>query len=303
MREQPPVPAPRLPFGASSRRPQSVSASPSPPPPSPPIKEFLAAIKELPAAIKEVLGIEAALGIMSRACEPARVTAPRALVVGGSSAIGTAIATALADLGHEVVLWGRDPQRLAAAAAACGAAGVDALDVTDADAVRATLDRLLAAGGLDVVVWAAGVFDWAPAHEADPARWANLLDVNLTAAAVLTAMVLPALVERAPSALVYVGSGAARRAYPFNAAYVASKHGLAGLAHGTFLDVRDRGVKVSLVSPGLVAAGAGLLSPAGQERPGDLLTPDDVAAAVRFVVTFPATGCPVEIDLQPQHST
>ena len=60
---------------------------------------------------------------------------------------------------------------------------------------------------------------------------------------------------------------------------------------------------MSIVSPGLVAAGAGLLSPAGQERPGDLLTPEDVAAAVRFVVTFPATGCPVEIDLQPQRST
>ena len=97
--------------------------------------------------------------------------------------------------------------------------------------------------------------------------------------------------------------GAARRAYPGNAAYVASKHGLAGLAHAVFLDVRDHGVKVSLVSPGLVAAGAGLLSPAGRDRPGDLLTPDDVAAAVRFVVTFPATGCPVEIDLQPQRST
>jgi NADP-dependent 3-hydroxy acid dehydrogenase YdfG len=130
-----------------------------------------------------------------------------------------------------------------------------------------------------------------------------VLDVNLTAAAVLTALVLPTLVARARSTLVYVGSGAARRAYPGNAAYVASKHGLAGPAHAVFLDVRDHGVKVSIVSPGLVAAGVGLLSPAGQERPGDLLTPDDVAAAVRFVVTFPSTGCPVEIDLQPQHST
>ena len=63
-----------------------------------------------------------------------------------------------------------------------------------------------------------------------------------------------------------------------------------------------RGVKVSVVSPGLVAAGAGLLSPAGQERPPELLTPADVAAAVRFVVDFPRTGCPVEIELQPQRT-
>jgi NADP-dependent 3-hydroxy acid dehydrogenase YdfG len=231
------------------------------------------------------------------------VTSGRALVVGGSSDIGRAVAASLADLGHEIVLWGRDRGRLVRAAATCGGASVDAVDVTDGGAVRAALDQVLAGGGLDVVVWAAGVFDWAPAHEADAGRWRQVLDVNLTAAAVLTSLVLPSLVARAPSALVYIGSGAARRAYPFNAAYVASKHGLVGLAHATFLDVRDQGVKVSLVSPGMVAAGASLLSPAGRERPGDLLTPDDVAAAVRFVVTFPVTGCPVEIDLQPQRST
>ncbi len=213
------------------------------------------------------------------------------------------MAVSLTGLGHEVVLWGRGAGRLEAAATACGGAGIGVVDLTDSAAVRQELVRVLAGGGLDVVVWSAGVFDWAPAHQADPTTWEGLLDVNLTAAAVLTALVLPTLVARAPSALVYIGSGAARRAYPFNAAYVASKHGLAGLAQATFLDVRDHGVKVSVVSPGLVAAGAGLLSPAGQERPGDLLTPDDVAAAVRFVVTFPASGCPVEIDLQPQRST
>jgi NADP-dependent 3-hydroxy acid dehydrogenase YdfG len=249
------------------------------------------------------LGIKEVLGIMTDACEPARVSAPRALVIGGSSDIGTAIARSLRDVGHDVVLWGRDQVRLAAAASACGGATVGVVDVTDGVAMRAALDAALAEGGLDVVVWAAGVFDWAPAHEAEAMRWGQVLDVNLTAAAVLTALVLPTLVACAPSALVYIGSGAARRAYPNNAAYVASKHGLAGLAHAVFLDVRDHGVKVSLVSPGMVAAGASLLSPAGRDRPGELLTPDDVAAAVRFVVTFPPTGCPVEIDLQPQRST
>jgi NADP-dependent 3-hydroxy acid dehydrogenase YdfG len=81
---------------------------------------------------------------------------------------------------------------------------------------------------------------------------------------------------------------------------VAAKHGLAGLAGGVFLDVRDRGVKVSLVSSVLVAAGTGLRSPAGRTRPERLLRPADVAAAVRFVVTFPTTGCPTEIVRQPQ---
>ena len=227
----------------------------------------------------------------------------RALVVGASSEIGRAVAADRATAGWDVVLWGRDAARLQTSAQACrGRAAVDVVDVTDHAAVRVALDRLLAQGPLHAVVWAAGTFDWAPADRADAATWRRLLDVNLTAAAVLTTMVLPPLLAAAPSALVYVGSGAARRAYADNAAYVASKHGLAGLASATFLDVRDRDVKVSLVSPGLVAAGAGLLSPAGQERPRELLSPGDVAAAVSFVLEFPANGCPVEIELQPQRS-
>ncbi len=127
----------------------------------------------------------------------------------------------------------------------------------------------------------------------------RVLDLNLTSAAVFTTFVLPPLIEASPSALVFIGSTAGRRVFANNAAYVASKHGLTGMAGTTFLDVRDRGVKVSVVSPGLVAAGSGLLSEAGTRRPNDLLTPMDVAAAVRFVVTFPSTGCPTEIELQP----
>lgn len=230
----------------------------------------------------------------------------QALIVGASSDIGAAIAADLAGVGYDVALWGRDVGRLRASADGCRAAGGHAtyvsLDVTDVAAARLALREVLSRGGLSVVVWAAGVFDWASADEAEPDTWRTLLDVNLTAAAVVTTQVLPALVEAAPSALVYIGSGASRQAFANNAAYVASKHGLAGLAGATFLDVRDRDVKVSLVSPGLVSAGAGLLSEAGRHRPQDLLTAADVAAAVRFVVTFPGTGCPTEIRLEPQRT-
>ena len=228
----------------------------------------------------------------------------QALVVGASSSIGRAIALELAGLGYAVSLWGRDEGRLAETAAACATAQVrtwvDVVDVTDDLAVAGAVSTLRNRGPLGVVVWAAGLFDWAPADEADPATWSRLLQVNLVAAATLTPLVLPALLDAAPSALVYLGSGAAHNVYPNNAAYVASKHGLAGLAGATFLDVRDRDVKVSLVSPGLVAAGPALLSPAGQDHPERLLQPEDVAAAVRFVVTFPRRGCPIEIQLQPQ---
>ena len=82
------------------------------------------------------------------------------------------------------------------------------------------------------------------------------MEVNLVAAARATPQLLSRLTRTPGSTLVFVGSGAAHRVFPDNAAYVASKHGLAALAASTFLDVKRLGVRVSVVSPGLVAAGA-----------------------------------------------
>ncbi|WP_111768232.1 SDR family oxidoreductase [Nakamurella deserti] len=220
-----------------------------------------------------------------------------ALVVGGSSAIGSAVAAALAADGHRVRLWGRSRQRLAAACAAVGPdADTEIVDVTDRTALATAAAGLPA---LRVVVWAAGLFDWADADEADPAAWESVLDVNLVAAAAATRLLLPTLLRTAPSTLIYLGSAAGHTAYAHNAAYVASKHGLTGLARAVWLDVRDRDVKVSLISPGLVAAGAGLRAGAAVDA---LLAPADVAAAVRFVTGFPVRGCPTEIRLEPQRT-
>ena len=155
---------------------------------------------------------------------------------------------------------------------------------------------------LRVLVWVTGVFDWAAADEADPATWRRLLDVNLGAAAELTALLAGTLVAHAPSSLVLVGSTAGHRVFPHNAAYVASKHGLAALAEATWLDLRGRHVGVTLVSPGAVAAGATLDSPAAA-TPERLLLPDDVAGAVGYAVGLATSadgrGCPTVVRLEP----
>jgi NADP-dependent 3-hydroxy acid dehydrogenase YdfG len=228
----------------------------------------------------------------------------QAVVIGGSSEIGAAIGRVLAELDHDVQLWGRHLPRLESAAGSIRAAGGRAtgtvVDVSDRAALRAAAEQVRAGSRLGVVVWAAGVFDWADADVAEPDTWDRLFDVNLTAAAAATRLLLPGLLAGSPSSLIYLGSAASRQPFRHNAAYVASKHGLAGLAGAVWLDVRDRGVKVSLIAPGLVAAGAGLRSPQGQASPERLLQPADIAAAVRFVVTFPDRGCPTEIRLEPQ---
>jgi NADP-dependent 3-hydroxy acid dehydrogenase YdfG len=215
-----------------------------------------------------------------------------ALVVGASSAIGAAVARALAGEGYDCLLWGRDRARLAAVGPRW-----EAVDLRSPAEIAEALDRL--PGRLSAVVYAAGLFDWSPADAGDPDVWDELLTVNLAAAMRVTRGVLPALLAAAPSSLVLIGSGAARAAFPGNPAYVASKHGLAGFARSVFLDVRDRDVAVTLLSPGLSAAGAGLGAGVPAER---LLQPEDVADAVRWVVGTPAHVCPVEIELQPQRT-
>ena len=233
------------------------------------------------------------------------MTSGQGLVVGATSEIGTAIATSLVSEVDRLVLWGRDPDRLAGAAAACRAARPElevetrAVDVTRSAELADGVAALCAGGPVKVVVWTPGLFDWAPAQEADSARWRELAEVNVTAPMEFTPLVLPALVDAAPSALIYLGSGGGHAIYPNNAAYVSSKHAMAALAHATYADVRRYRVKVCVIAPGLVAAGAALWSPVGQEHPERLLRPEDVAAAVRFVVGFGDHGCPTEIRLQP----
>lgn len=223
-----------------------------------------------------------------------------ALVAGASSDIGRAIAAGLAADGHDLVLWGRDGIRLQRTGDEVRGAGrdarVQAFDLADRARLQEAVD---AAGPLQVAVWAVGDFDFAPFDAADPSRVDQVLDRVLVTAAAAVRLLLPGLLRTAPSCLVLIGSGADRAAFPGNAAYVAAKHGLRGLADAVHLDVRDRGVRVTLVSPGPVAAGAGLTAPGAEAVRDRLLQPADVAHAVRFAVAFPGPGSVLHLDLEP----
>lgn len=102
-------------------------------------------------------------------------------------------------------------------------------------------------------------------------------------------------------AIVFVASIAGKSSYAGGAAYCASKHGVVGFAHAVFEDLRNRGIKVSVVLPGYVDTR--MLADAftdGKLDPERTLQPHDVAEAVRWVATASPTACPVEITLRPQ---
>ena len=178
-----------------------------------------------------------------------------ALVTGGGSGIGAAIARALAEAGAAVTVAGRDKARLDAVARSLGKSAVVVADITretDCEAMLAAAREKH--GPVDIVVANAGAAESAPFAKIDRGHWQRMIEVNLTGA-FLTAHAALGDLTRAGAAeggrrLVFVASTAALKGYPYVAAYCAAKHGVVGLARALSSELATTGVTVNAVCPG-----------------------------------------------------
>ena len=227
----------------------------------------------------------------------ARALAGRtALVTGASRGIGAAVARQLGAAGARVVLVARNADALRALAAEIGRDSVvapcDLSDPGSPDTVRAALDQL-GIDAPDILVNNAAAFFVTPAHETSVHAFRDLLELNLTAPFAFVHTFLPAMRARRTGHLVTIGSIADRTAFPGNAAYAASKFGLRALHEVLRAELKGSGVRASLVSPGPVDTplwdAVDANTRVGHTARAEMLTPDDVASAVRFVVSAPAT--------------
>jgi len=180
-----------------------------------------------------------------------------ALVTGGSSGIGGAIARALARAGARVVLLARDEAALAAAASAIEAAGGTAAWVSADLAGRPALDRGAreAAGHFgepDILVNAAGVNLRPPMGALTTADWDHTMAVNLAAPFLLGQRFGPAMAARGWGRIINVASQQAVRAFGNSGAYGASKGGLVSLTRSQSEAWAASGVRVNAISPGFV---------------------------------------------------
>jgi 3-hydroxybutyrate dehydrogenase len=182
-----------------------------------------------------------------------------ALVTGSTSGIGLGIAEELAKQGANVVLNGfgdrAEIDRLRARLADSYRVTVryDGADMSKADAIETMLKATIAEfGSVDVLVNNAGIQHVAPIDEFPVGKWDAILAINLSAAFHTTRLALPGMKNRGWGRIVNIASAHALVASPYKAAYVAAKHGVAGLTKTVALEVAEQGITVNAVCPGYV---------------------------------------------------
>jgi NAD(P)-dependent dehydrogenase (short-subunit alcohol dehydrogenase family) len=181
-----------------------------------------------------------------------------AVVTGGSSGIGGAMASAMARAGARVVLVARDPGRLSAAADALRAGGAEAAWISADLADRAQVGRAAGAaaeafGEPDILVNCAGVNMRPPLAAMTADEWDQSLAINLTAPFLLGQRLAPAMARRRWGRIINVTSQQAHRAFGNSGAYGASKAGLAALTRSQSEAWAPSGVTVNSLCPGFVA--------------------------------------------------
>lgn len=175
-----------------------------------------------------------------------------AIVTGGAKGIGEATARKLADCGASVAILDADEEagRRLAGQTGCTFFPCD-VSVT-AEIARAVEGAVAKFKRLDVVVSCAGIQDYGDAVATSEEAWDRLIDINLKGCFLVAKHSVPHIARSGGGAIVIVGSVQSFAALGNSVAYVASKHGLLGLARAMALDYAGKGIRVNCVCPGAI---------------------------------------------------
>jgi NADP-dependent 3-hydroxy acid dehydrogenase YdfG len=236
-----------------------------------------------------------------------------ALVTGASSGIGRSTARAFAATGAKVALVARRADRLRKVAEEIEAAGGEALvlqaAVTDEhEAAKTVKDAVRHFGGLDILVNAAGMTQVGRVENANLADWRQVHDVNFWAALYMSRAAIPALKERGGGDIVNISSTAGRRAAGSTfGPYSTSKFALTAFSEGLRTEVGLAGIRVCIIEPGATATEIHEAIKDEKVRQvtrehlmkDGAMQPEDVAAAIVFVVSLPPRVNVSEILIRP----
>ncbi|MDF2620500.1 MAG: family oxidoreductase [Xanthobacteraceae bacterium] len=228
-----------------------------------------------------------------------------AFITGATSGIGRAMAVALSDAGYEVFAVGRSKAALEALRSERAGITPIAVDVTDREAIEAVVNGL----HIDVLINNAGIMP--PLGNFADMNLADIdaaLEVNLSAAILLTRLVVPQMRERESGHIVFTGSSAAHAAFPNVAVYSATKAAIAGFSAALRADLSPFGIRVTEIVPGRVEtqlyrdildAKARAAMYAGNVA----VQPEDVAKMVVALLGLPSWADVTRFDIMPTRPT
>jgi len=217
-----------------------------------------------------------------------------AVVTGAGRGIGRAIAIELGDLGARLVLVARNRAELEDTSQRIGKnASVVPADVRKKDQLQRVFDS-----PVDILVNAAGLGIFGPVTDFKDEDFETLIETNLRGIFFACRFVLPSMIERKRGHIINIASIAGKVGSANRAVYCASKFGVVGFTESLAEEVRQHGIRVSLICPGSTDTQFGS-SDAHAKARARMLRPEDVAHAVRTIVTQEPNSFISEIIMRP----
>lgn len=236
------------------------------------------------------------------------------LITGATSGIGEGCARKFAAMGSNLILNGRNIEKLNQLKEELTTLGVEVLtlpfDVRDRAAMRAAIDSLQGPWQqIDVLINNAGlVIGVDKEFEGNLDEWDIVLDTNIKALLSMTRMIVPGMVARGRGHIINIGSIAGDAAYPGGSVYCATKAAVKALSDGLRIDLVDTPLRVTNIKPGMVETNFTVVRYRGDKQRADdfyrgirPLTGDDIAEVVYYAASAPEHVQIAEVLVMPTH--